>query len=65
MTLTVNGEDRDVEASTVSALLVALGLDGAIVATALNGSFVAKAKRDRTTLNAGDRVEIVAPMQGG
>ncbi len=65
MTLTVNGEAHDVDAATMAALIEALGLGGAPVATALNGSFVPKGARDRATLNDGDRIEIVAPMQGG
>lgn len=65
MTITVNGEEQNVGAHTLAALVVALGLEDAAVATALNGTFVAKAKRDRTALRSGDRVEILAPMQGG
>jgi sulfur carrier protein len=65
MTLTVNGEPRDVGVDTLGALLALLGLEGAAVATALNGSFVPKGKRAATTLQPGDRIEIVSPMQGG
>jgi sulfur carrier protein len=35
------------------------------VATAVNGEFVAAAARVRTPLSEGDRVEVLAPMQGG
>ncbi len=34
-------------------------------ATAVNGSFVARAARATLFLSEGDEVEIVAPMQGG
>ncbi len=35
------------------------------VATAVNGEFVALGVRPRTRLAEGDRVEVLAPMQGG
>ena len=41
------------------------GTDGYALATALNGKFVPAAKRAATALTAGDRIEILAPMQGG
>ena len=31
----------------------------------VNGEFIAAALRARTTLADGDRVEVLAPMQGG
>ena len=37
----------------------------AVVATALNGEFVASAARDAVALSEGDQVEVLAPMQGG
>lgn len=63
--LVVNGEKRQVEADNVAALLIALDYDGAAVATALNGDFVSRRKREATALREGDRVEILAPRQGG
>lgn len=65
MTITINGQEQEVGADTLAGLVASLGLDGATIATALNGSFVAKAKRDRVALQPGDRIEILAPMQGG
>jgi sulfur carrier protein len=35
------------------------------VATALNGDFVPRDKRAATQIGNGDKVEIVAPRQGG
>ena len=64
--LTVNGESREVAAAaTLAEALAALGYEGAIVATALNGEFVPERKRAATPLAEGDRIEIVAPRQGG
>jgi sulfur carrier protein len=42
-----------------------LGYGGAAVATALNEAFVPSALRASTPLSDGDRLEIVAPKQGG
>jgi sulfur carrier protein len=65
MKLVVNGEEQDIEAVTLATALVALELEDATVATALNGEFVPKRARESTPLRDGDRIEIVAPRQGG
>lgn len=65
MQIIVNGEPRWLEAATLAALLVEMELDEAVVATALNGTFVPAARRPGQALAPGDRVEIVAPTQGG
>jgi sulfur carrier protein len=65
MHILVNGAARDVRATTVSQALDALGYRQAIVATALNGSFVPADRRHTTALADGDALEILAPMQGG
>ena len=65
MKLVVNGEDREIAATTLSAALTALDYGDAKVATALNGEFVPARARDGTPLKNGDRIEIVAPRQGG
>ena len=43
----------------------ALDLTEAKVATALNGEFVPARVREAIRLKDGDRIEIVAPRQGG
>jgi sulfur carrier protein len=63
--LIVNGEDRDIDASTLAAALTALDYAEAKVATAVNGEFVPARAREATALKEGDRIEIVAPRQGG
>ncbi len=65
MTLMVNGQPADHKATTLAELVEELGLVEAKVATALNGFFVPARARPSTVLAAGDRVEIVAPRQGG
>lgn len=63
--IVVNGIDQSVQATTLEALLLELGHGGSRVATAVNGSFVPANGRAGLTLSEGDRVEIVAPRQGG
>ncbi|SDT89449.1 sulfur carrier protein ThiS [Stappia sp. ES.058] len=65
MSIIVNGEPHELAPSSLAALLNDLGYGDAIVATALNGDFVPSEARDETAVADGDRVEILAPMQGG
>ncbi|WP_336813598.1 sulfur carrier protein ThiS [Bosea sp. MMO-172] len=65
MTLLLNGAPQEIVARTLAEALAELGYGGRIVATAVNGDFVPARKRAETALNEGDRIEIVAPMQGG
>ncbi|MBV8438997.1 MAG: sulfur carrier protein ThiS [Hyphomicrobiales bacterium] len=65
MRIIVNGETRDVEATTLSSALEALDFVDAKVATALNGEFVPARTRAATPVKEGDRIEILAPRQGG
>lgn len=65
MQILVNGEPTVTDARTLAELCAALGFADAKVATAVNGSFVASAKRELTPLSPRDEVEIVAPRQGG
>jgi sulfur carrier protein len=64
-TLFVNGETTETDAATLAALVASLGFAEAQVATALNGEFVARGQRAATLLGDGDKVELVAPRQGG
>ena len=65
MKIIVNGNSVDSNVTTLAALLEELGKGGAKVATAVNEAFVPARLRDQTALCDGDRVEIVAPRQGG
>jgi len=65
MRILVNGAWRETVAAELSTVLEELGYGEAVVATAVNGEFVAAAVRPRTRLAEGDRVEVLAPMQGG
>jgi sulfur carrier protein len=65
MQILVNGASREIRAADLSGALEELGYGGAVVATAVNGEFVATAERQAARLADGDRIEVLAPMQGG
>ena len=65
MRLVVNGEPQDVAAATLAEAVQSLDLAEAKVATALNGEFVPARARASTPVKDGDRIEILAPRQGG
>ena len=65
MRIFINDDAHDVDAATLPAALDSLGFGGRKIATAVNGRFVAAAARPSTKLTDGDRIEVVAPMQGG
>ncbi|TDQ67148.1 sulfur carrier protein [Maritalea mobilis] len=65
MRILVNGEATEIQASNIAAVLDELLYEGEALATALNGQFVAREQRQETALQAGDQLEILAPMQGG
>ena len=65
MKILVNGAWRETGARELAAALHELGYAGAVVSTAVNGEFVAAGERGERLLAEGDRLEVVAPMQGG
>ncbi|MEM9578171.1 MAG: sulfur carrier protein ThiS [Pseudomonadota bacterium] len=65
MHITVNAKAHDIAADTLDAALVELGFTSPAIATALNGQFVPISARGATALRAGDRLEVLSPMQGG
>ena len=65
MKITINGTPAEVKARTLAEVLGELGYGESKVATALNEDFVPATAREDTELAPGDRVEIVAPRQGG
>lgn len=65
MIIIVNATEHNVQSTDLAAALAELGYSGQAIATAVNGSFVAASERAGTTLNANDRIEVLAPMQGG
>ena len=65
MKIIVNAEPREIAGPDLASALEQLGMQGPAVATALNGNFVPREARASTLLTDGDRLEVVAPMQGG
>lgn len=64
MKIFLNGEHMETDAVTLADLLREAGY-GTSVATAVNGEFVPATLRSTRALLARDRIEVVAPMQGG
>lgn len=65
MKITVNGDPCEVTSDNLNAALAELGYDAGRVATALNEAFIPVTARDGHPLSPGDRLEVLAPMQGG
>jgi sulfur carrier protein len=65
MRILVNGAWRETAGEQLATVLSELGYGDAVVATAINGEFVAAAVRANTPIAEGDRIEVLAPMQGG
>jgi sulfur carrier protein len=61
----VNGDRLATRAGTLAELLAELGFAGKRIATARNGDFVSERARVSTTIEGGDRIEIVSPRHGG
>lgn len=65
MMILLNGKIANVSASTLSDALVELGYESAVIATALNKTFVPAARRALTPVCDGDALEVITPRQGG
>jgi thiamine biosynthesis protein ThiS len=65
MKLTVNGENREVEARDLAGLIAELGLDPRKVAVERNLAIVPRSLHASTPLVDGDRIELVQFVGGG
>jgi sulfur carrier protein len=66
LNITINGEPRQFAAGqTVASVVEALALTGKRIAVELNGEIVPKSRHAATTLDPGDRLEIVVAVGGG
>jgi sulfur carrier protein len=66
--VTVNGQEREVEAdATLASLVESLGTPGGGrgVAVALDGEVIPRGEWSDTALRAGARIEVVVAVQGG
>jgi sulfur carrier protein len=65
MRVTVNGEQKDIAATRIDALLGELEFEGTHFAIAVNYDVVPRARWAETAITEGDMVEILTPRQGG
>jgi sulfur carrier protein len=65
MKILVNGAWRETLSAELARALEELGYGATVVSTAVNGEFIAAGERTCTLLSDGDRLEVLAPMQGG
>lgn len=66
MKILLNGKPLELETEIdINNLLKATGYKDKIVAVAVNGNFVAREFYDETLVKSNDKIEVVAPMQGG
>jgi sulfur carrier protein len=66
VTVTVNGERSEVpDGTTVADVVARLGAGNAGSAVAVNSDVVARRRWPSRTLADGDRVEVLAAVQGG
>jgi len=65
MKIQLNGEDREVTATTVADLVVELGLEKRMLAVERNLEVVPKSEYATTSLVEGDRLEVVHMIGGG
>jgi sulfur carrier protein len=63
--VTVNGEQKDVAATRIDALLGELEFEGTHFAIAVNYDVVPRTRWAQTVIAEGDTVEILTPRQGG
>jgi sulfur carrier protein len=65
MRVIINGEEREIAAMSVAALLGELDYEGTHFAVAINYDVLPRSKWAETHLKAGDEIEIITPRQGG
>ncbi len=66
ISVSVNNQSRECKAEQpLSALLADWGFECEKVAVAVNEQFVPRSQYAEHTLNAGDRIDVLAPVQGG
>jgi sulfur carrier protein len=61
----VNGEAREIAATSLDALLGELDYEGTHFAIAVNYDVLPRSRWAQTQLKAGDEIEIITPRQGG
>lgn len=65
MRLKVNGEQRELQATTIALLLQELEMPSIGIAVARNGKVVRRDDHAATPLEENDEIEIIRAVQGG
>ena len=65
MIIQLNGEQKEIEATTIAQLVVELGLEKRMLAVERNLEVVPKSEYADTTIVVGDRIEVVHMIGGG
>lgn len=65
MKLLLNGQEREVRAMQVEALVAELGLPLAAALVEHNGTALLRSEWPKTNLHEGDRLEIIRMVAGG
>lgn len=65
MNVYLNGDLIETQSQTLTELLLEQNMDASVVATAVDGNFVPRTQYHYTHLHAGQKIEVLAPMQGG
>ena len=65
MKIRLNGEEREVAAATLAALISELELTGKRIAVELNGEIAPRSQHAAIALHSNDRIEIVHAIGGG
>jgi len=65
MNIQLNGEQKEIEATTIAELVIELGLEKRMLAVERNLEVVPKSEYVDTMIEAGDRIEVVHMIGGG
>ncbi len=65
MKLLLNGKEREVQATQVEALVAEVGLPLAAALVERNGTALLRSEWPKTSLQAGDHLEIIRMVAGG
>jgi len=65
MNIHLNGEQKEIEATTIAKLVIELGLEKRMLAVERNLEVVPKSEYADTMIEAGDRIEVVHMIGGG
>ncbi|MEJ2911205.1 sulfur carrier protein ThiS [Pseudoalteromonas sp. C12FD-1] len=64
MTITINGERLTIKSAKLVEILQNFGAKPPF-AVAINGEFIPQSLHASTTINEGDSIELLSPIQGG